>query len=469
MKREMLLSSIRAFALIAICYGSGFSALAITCMAQTQGEITGIISDPRGTVIVGAAVTLRNAATGEDRTDTSNDAGAYRFTELSPAIYILRIEKAGFIRAERYGIQVRAGQPVRLDVPLAVGHISEKVEITAVDQAGTSSRSHEGVIRKIVKGTRIGGGSAFQFFSQEMSFDNNLVAGAPFSADIASETIQTLADGTRIIQGFTGRIYRDSQGRTRIERAFHMGGTSDSLQTITIYDPVGGASYILEPEIRIADKSEIPIRIAPQLKAAPKRAMSGSEVTPGLALKKPPPPYPAIAKAARASGEVIVRVSINESGDVSEANVISGHMLLREAAVQSARQWKFKPTLLSGRPIEIRGILTFNFRLVDEEPDTKNTKYNTEQLNEQLIEGIKCKGERKVATMPAGAIGNDRPLETVSETWYSDELDMMILSKRNDQRFGESTYRVTNFNRSEPEASLFQVPADYTIKEGVKR
>jgi TonB family protein len=471
MKKGSLLSSLRAFALIAISYGLVFSALAITGMAQARGEITGIISDPRGAVIRGATVILKNATTGEDRTAASNDAGAYRFTDLSPAIYMLRIERSGFIRAERYGIQVQAGQAVRLDVPLEVGQITETIEITAVAQADGRPRSHEGAIRNIVKGSRIGGGSAFQYFSQEMSFDNNLVAGAPFSADIASETIQTLADGTRIIQGFAGRIYRDSQGRTRIERTFRMGGTSDSLQTITIYDPVGGASYILDPETRIVEKADVPVRVAPPLAnvTAQKTTTVGSEVIPGMAIKRVPPPYPAIAKAARASGEVLVQVAIGESGEVIEAAIISGHMLLREVALQSARQWKFRPTLLSGRPIEIRGVLRLNFRLVDEEQDAKNTRYSTEQLNEQPVEGIKCSGERKVTTMPAGAIGNDGPIETVSETWYSPELRMTILSKRSDPRFGESIYRVTNIARAEPEAALFQVQSDYMIKAGVKQ
>jgi len=65
--------------------------------------------------------------------------------------------------------------------------------------------------------------------------------------------------------------------------------------------------------------------------------------------------------------------------------------------------------------------------------------------------------------MPAGAIGNERPIETVIETWFSQELKVMILSKRSDPRFGETTYRVTNISRSEPDAALFQIPSEYTI------
>src|SRR5262249_31491226 len=99
------------------------------------------------------------------------------------------------------------------------------------------------------------GDSVFQFFSQEVSFDNRLVKGAPCSADIGSETIQTLLAGNRIVQRSEGRIYRDSQGRTRNERSFQMGGSGEQRQTISIFDPVANVNSILDPEAKIARKT----------------------------------------------------------------------------------------------------------------------------------------------------------------------------------------------------------------------
>ena len=90
-------------------------------------------------------------------------------------------------------------------------------------------------------------------------------------------------------------------------------------------------------------------------------------------------------------------------------------------------------------------------------------------LGKQMVEGVECEGERAVTTMPAGTIGNDRPIETVNETWYSPELRIMILSKRSDPRFGESTYSVTNITRSEPYAELFLPPSDYKLIDGDSR
>jgi len=87
------------------------------------------------------------------------------------------------------------------------------------------------------------------------------------------------------------------------------------------------------------------------------------KVIQGSALKKVSPAYSEEAKAAGVSGEVQVQVTISEEGRVIEAIVISGPELLREAAVQAAKEWVFKPTKLDGVPVKVQGILTFNFEL----------------------------------------------------------------------------------------------------------
>lgn len=81
------------------------------------------------------------------------------------------------------------------------------------------------------------------------------------------------------------------------------------------------------------------------------------------ATSKPEPPYPALAKAARASGAVIVKVTVDETGKVISADAVAGHPLLRPAAVAAAREAKFTPTLLSGKPVRVTGLLTYNFVL----------------------------------------------------------------------------------------------------------
>jgi protein TonB len=79
------------------------------------------------------------------------------------------------------------------------------------------------------------------------------------------------------------------------------------------------------------------------------------------AISLPAPEYPAIARQARAAGTVVVRVTIDEDGNVIAAQAVSGHPLLQAAAVAAARQARFSPTLLMGEPVKVVGVITYNF------------------------------------------------------------------------------------------------------------
>ena len=89
-----------------------------------------------------------------------------------------------------------------------------------------------------------------------------------------------------------------------------------------------------------------------------------------------------------------------------------------------------------------------------------------ESLGTQTISGITAEGTRATRTIAAGQIGNELPITIVSEIWYSNDLQMTVMSKRSDPRFGDTTYTLSNIQRTEPDASLFTVPSDYTITEG---
>ena len=96
-------------------------------------------------------------------------------------------------------------------------------------------------------------------------------------------------------------------------------------------------------------------------------ASEGNIVSGGIlnekAISKPQPPYPPAAKAARAQGSVTVDVTVDETGRVVAAEAVSGHPLLRAAAVAAAKQAKFSPTLVQGEPVKVSGLLTYNFVL----------------------------------------------------------------------------------------------------------
>ena len=95
--------------------------------------------------------------------------------------------------------------------------------------------------------------------------------------------------------------------------------------------------------------------------------------------------------------------------------------------------------------------------------EVQQRKESTEQvkhedLGTQTIEGVSAQGKRETVTIPAGEIGNERPIEIVTETWFSPELHTMVLRKHSDPRLGDSTYRLTDIKRNEPDAALFQPP-----------
>jgi hypothetical protein len=96
--------------------------------------------------------------------------------------------------------------------------------------------------------------------------------------------------------------------------------------------------------------------------------------------------------------------------------------------------------------------------------EARNVK--TESLGTREIEGVKAEGTRTVVTIPAGSVGNHLPIEIVSERWYSPELQVTVMSRRSDPRFGETIYRLTNIVQGEPPADLFDVPQGFDVKEG---
>lgn len=258
------------------------------------------------------------------------------------------------------------------------------------------------------------GGNTFTFVSSEMSFDGKVVKGVPYSAEAVTEVTQTLNDGNRIVRKSTASIYRDSEGRTRREQMLNSIGpfatAGDAPQTLFINDPVAGVNYVLDPRTRTARKLPLP-RIVEGLHPG---ARTGVRIEEKVVQGAPPPGAPG-GHAGPGDRVVFFENRIGEPGTHSAA----------------------KP----------------------------GPKPKTESLGKQTIEGVEAEGTRTTITIPAGEIGNERPIQIVSERWYSPELQTLVMSKHNDPFVGDSVYRLTNINRNEPARSLFEVPADYKIKE----
>jgi hypothetical protein len=243
------------------------------------------------------------------------------------------------------------------------------------------------------------------------------VQGAPYSATETNETVQTLADGTRITQTSTGNIARDSQGRTRQDASLPAIGNlsaSDAPHLVFLQDPVSQASYTLNLTDKIAQKM------------------------PAL-----PPNFPPPGAMAAGGGKVFMQMS--------DTVTAAGPPPPPPPSMPPPSPM---PMLMPGMAVQ-RSFVSRD-----------QGKATTEDLGTQTMEGVQVTGVRTTRTIPVGEIGNDRPISIVTEVWTSPDLKTIVYSKRTDPRMGEQTFQLTNIVRSEPDASLFSVPSDFKIVEG---
>ncbi len=230
-----------------------------------------------------------------------------------------------------------------------------------------------------------------------------ITPGRPYSADAITESTQVLVDGNRIVRKGVTRIYRDSEGRTRREQMNDNG----VVESVSIVDPIAHTSFVLQPQTRIA-YSEGGGRMG-----APFR-METDKIRAELVER---------GKTERA------RVEPDKQSEQSVA-------LPRSAAPMAGGRGRI------GGPGETQ----------------------REDLGTQTVEGVAATGTRTTTTIAAGAIGNLQPIKIVSEQWFSADLQVLVLTKYSDPRTGETTYRLANIVRAEPDRSLFTVPPDYTVK-----
>jgi hypothetical protein len=148
---------------------------------------------------------------------------------------------------------------------------------------------------------------------------------------------------------------------------------------------------------------------------------------------------------------------------ITIADPVAGTHYMLDADHKVAHTWR-KPGGKGSSPDKTQGFAQkMQQRLNNDEASGAVKK---ESLGTQTISGVSAEGTRTTRTIPAGQIGNDKPMQIVFERWYSADLQMVVKSMRTDPRFGTTTYTVTNVQRTEPAAALFTVPADYTVQQG---
>jgi hypothetical protein len=269
--------------------------------------------------------------------------------------------------------------------------------------------------------------------------ESRVTRGAPYSGEAVTEITQVLADGNRISRKSTTRIYRDADGRTRRENI----SANGDVTSINISDPVGESTYVLYPETKIAHRNGV-IMVSPS-----GRGSASARVEPGsggvvVATRSPdgsPSVYAGDPNAAGGAGTGGARAGGRGAASAGGGGTGGGVALPVPLPASTA------PTRMRLGPGETK----------------------KEELGQQLIEGVMATGTRTTTTIAAGTIGNAKPIQIVAEQWVSDDLKVLVMTRHSDPRSGETSYRLTNIIQGEPPRSLFEVPADYTLKDSVIR
>jgi hypothetical protein len=274
-----------------------------------------------------------------------------------------------------------------------------------------------------------------------------IVIGAPFSAEAISESLQVLADGNRIARSSSNKMYRDAQGRFRREGISNPGtvfGAYFELQpTVLILDPVNGFKYFLNTDSKTVRRYtlRIPAQLGTNLQGFYTFKPDGDQAVTAAATD-----HHAAAKKLRE--EIRTRQAEVQARQPGAPKAALEHL---EGIRTLTGQIAIAGTALT--KIEAPGVYGLGFK----------TDSKTEALGLQDFEGVEAEGTRTTTTIPAGAIGNERPIDIIYERWYSNDLQMIISSRHSDPRFGDQTYKLTNIIRANPDGTLFALPADFKM------
>jgi hypothetical protein len=255
-------------------------------------------------------------------------------------------------------------------------------------------------------GTTFSGSATFS----PQRFTPPAVIGAPYSGEEVNEGVQTLSDGTHITQKMMPRkVWRDSQGRTRVERPLLWDPNrpeQNQATVVEITDPVGGFHYILDTQNKVAHRM--------QLQPPPNRAGMRSGTF--------------SASTGYASAVITQPVAVAGGGD---GRGVTGMTVPAMPAVAPGNAMR---------------------------PDFKN-----EPLGSKLVDGVLADGQRSTLTYPTGMMGNDRPFTVTTENWMSQQLKMTILTVTHDPRSGDRTFKIANLSTTEPDPTMFMAPPDYSV------
>lgn len=253
-----------------------------------------------------------------------------------------------------------------------------------------------------------------------------ITKSAPYSAEAITESVQVLPDGNRINRKLVTRVYRDAEGRTRREQV----NDSGVVESISIVDPIAHTSLMLNPDTRTAFRQNVVMGMP--LVAGGGRGGRGG------------------GGGGGGRGGFVAATTVLTPGEKERAEVTA------KAAAEA------KERIGAAMVVSPEGPAPALKAAIER---TNVGQAAREELGTQNIEGVPATGTRTTTTIPAGAIGNEQAIRIVSEQWFSPDLQLLVMTKHSDPRSGDTTYRLANIVRAEPDHSLFVLPPDYTLRE----
>lgn len=337
---------------------------------------------------------------------------------------------------------------------------------------------HREVERSMARVNWAFGPEAFLFAGRELEAER-VVKGAPYCATAVHESVQALADGNRIVKKQSTQLCRDGEGRTRREVL-----RDGAPRRVYLHDPVARESWVLDPERKRAQRIGGPMawrsaeaeQATPHHQALAERLREHAErwrewagqvakqarEHEGKAAKAAAEARRAAASAARAEPGIVVEteVSVREPG-ASAPTRQRDVRVIRLSELPAMAPLPPTPPIPPGLPrIALPGAEWMTMGGMPRGDAVVSA------LPAKEIEGIKVNGERSSWTIPAGQLGNEKPIVIVREVWRSPELMLTIASTDRDPRSGETSYRLEGIKRGEPDPALMKPPADYARSGG---
>ena len=270
----------------------------------------------------------------------------------------------------------------------------------------------------------------------KMAVEARMTKSAPYSAEAITESLQVLPDGNRINRKSVTRVYRDAEGRTRREQV----NDSGVVESVSIVDPIAHTSFMLQPDTRTAFRQNVVMAMPSVVGGGGRGGRGGGGGGGGFGGRGRGGEVTATPLPTQAEKE---RIEVTAKAAAEMKERIGGAMIVTPDGTA--------PLMRAGIERSAAG------------------QTAREELGTQTIEGVPATGTRTTTTIPAGAIGNEQAIKIVSEQWFSPDLQLLVMTKHSDPRSGDTTYRLANIVRADPDHSLFVVPPDYTLKESGMR